>query len=308
MNKIAFISHPDCLKHDMEQDHPESPLRLNSIVNHIIKADLASFIHYMEAPLVELEQLELAHDTDYITSIFDNAPEDGFYEIDADTRMGKHTLSAALHAAGAVIKATDIVMSGQYQHAYCNIRPPGHHAEHDQSMGFCFFNNIAIAALYALEHYPLERVAIVDFDVHHGNGTEDIVRDNPNILYCSTFQSPFYPYKAGKSQQGKLLNSPLKVGAGSTEFRHIIWEQWLPELKAFKPELIFISAGFDAHQDEFIAGLNLVESDFAWVTQELCKLADKYSQGRIISALEGGYELSALGRSAVAHIKALMEN
>ncbi len=306
MNRIAFISHPDCLKHDMESDHPESPLRINSIVSHIIKADLAPFLHLINAPLAELEQIALAHDADYIASIFDNAPKTRFYDIDPDTRMGIHTLSAILRASGAVVKATDIVMSGEYRHAYCNVRPPGHHAEKNQAMGFCFFNNIAIGALYALEHYGLSRVAIVDFDVHHGNGTEDIVAHHDNILYCSTFQSPLYPNKAGKSQQGKLVNSPLEAQAGSTEFRKAIRDDWLPELEAFQPELIFISAGFDAHCDEFIAGLNLVESDFKWVTKKLCQLADKTAQGRIVSALEGGYELSALGRSAAAHIKALM--
>lgn len=307
MNKIAFISHPDCLKHDMQQDHPESPLRINSIVNHIIEADLAPFLHSMNAPLIARELLELAHSEAHINFIFDNAPANDFYHIDPDTCMGVASLNAILRSAGAVIKATDTVMSGDYSHAYCNVRPPGHHAEHNKAMGFCFFNNIAISALYALERYDLARVAIVDFDVHHGNGTEDIVANNPNILYCSTFQSPLYPNKAGKYQQGKLVNSPLEFNAGSKEFRKIIRDQWLPELEAFQPELIFISAGFDAHQDEFIAGLNLLESDFYWVTQHLCKLADKYAQGRIVSALEGGYELPALGRSAAAHIKALMK-
>ncbi len=306
MNKIAFISHPDCSKHDMESDHPESPLRINSIVNHIIEADLAPFLHYMHAPLAELEQIELAHTEEHIAFIFDNTPKTGFFTIDPDTRMGIYTLNAILHASGAVVKATDIVMSGEYRHAYCNVRPPGHHAEKNQPMGFCFFNNIAIGALYALEHYNLSRVAIVDFDVHHGNGTEDIVAHHDNILYCSTFQSPLYPDKAAKSQQGKLVNVPLKAQTGSTEFRQAIRDDWLPELEAFQPELIFISAGFDAHRDEFIAGLNLVEDDFEWVTKKLCQLADKTAQGRIVSALEGGYELSALGRSAVAHIKALM--
>ncbi|RTZ63343.1 MAG: histone deacetylase family protein, partial [Aquificaceae bacterium] len=212
-----------------------------------------------------------------------------------------------LRAAGAAVKATDIVISAEYRHAFCNVRPPGHHAEHCQGMGFCFFNNIAIAACYALQHHGLERVAIVDFDVHHGNGTEDIVADKPNILYCSTFQSPLYPNKSRKSQKGQLVNVALEPESGSKAFRDAVVEQWLPELEAFKPELIFISAGFDAHRDEFIAGLNLVEDDFAWVTEALCKLADKYAQGRIVSVLEGGYELSALGRSAVAHIKVLME-
>ena len=220
--------------------------------------------------------------------------------------MGKYTLSAALHAAGAVIKATDIVMSGSKRHVFCNIRPPGHHAEHDQGMGFCFFNNIAIGALYALQQDKLSRVAIVDFDVHHGNGSEDIVGHNPQILYCSIFQHPLYPENAGESRKGEIVNVPLKAGAKSTDFRKAITKYWLPELDDFAPEIIFISAGFDAHLEDDMANLELVESDYAWVTSELCKLADKHAQGRIVSALEGGYVMTALGRSAAAHIRALM--
>lgn len=303
---VAIISHPDCLKHEMHEGHPECPSRLRAVDDHLITSGVADFLEFVEAPKAERDILELAHDKAYVDSIFTNAPEQGLYHVDPDTWMGKYTLDAALRAAGSVIKATDIVMSGAKKHVFCNIRPPGHHAEHDQGMGFCFFNNIAIGALYAIKHYGLSRVAIVDFDVHHGNGTEDIVGDNPQILYCSTYQHPLYPENAGASRKGMVVNAPLKPGAKSMDFRNAVKEYWLPELEEFAPEIIFISAGFDAHIEDDMASVELVESDYAWVTTELCKLADKHAEGRIVSALEGGYVLSALGRSAVAHIRALM--
>jgi len=303
---VAIISHPDCLKHEMNEGHPECPSRLQAIDDHLIASGLADFLEYIEAPLAKRSHLELAHDKAYIDSIFTHAPSEGFYQVDPDTWMGKYTLDAALRAAGAVIKATDIVMSGAKRHVFCNIRPPGHHAEHDRGMGFCFFNNIAIGALYAIQHYGLSRVAIVDFDVHHGNGSEDIVGENPQILYCSIYQHPLYPERAGESRTGQVVNVPLKAGTKSIAFRKAITEYWLPELDDFSPELIFISAGFDAHIEDDMAGLELVESDYDWVTTELCKLADTGAEGLIVSALEGGYVMSALGRSAAAHIKALM--
>lgn len=303
---VAIIGHPDCLKHEMTDGHPECPSRLSTIDDHLISSGLADFLEYIDAPLAKKKHLQLAHDKAYIESIFKNAPKEGFYHVDPDTWMGKDTLNAALRSAGAVIKATDMVMSASKRHVFCNIRPPGHHAEHDQGMGFCFFNNIAIGALYAIKHYGISRAAIVDFDVHHGNGSEDIVGNNPQVLYCSTYQHPLYPEHAEQSRTGELVNVPLKAGAKSNDFRKAVTEYWLPELDNFAPEIIFISAGFDAHIEDDMASLELVDSDYAWVTTELCKLADKHAKGRIVSALEGGYVMSALGRSAVAHIKALM--
>lgn len=304
---VAIISHPDCLKHEMHEGHPECPSRLRTIDDHLITSGIGDFLQYVEAPLAERQHIELAHDSAYINSLFKHAPkDDSLYHVDPDTWMGKYTLDAALRAAGSVIKGTDMVMAQEKKHVFCNIRPPGHHAEHDQGMGFCFFNNIAIGALYAIAHHGLSRVAIVDFDVHHGNGSEDIVGDNPAVMYCSTYQHPLYPENAGESRQGMVVNAPLNPGAGSAEFRKAITDYWMPELEAFAPEMIFISAGFDAHIEDDMASLQLVESDYTWVTNELCKVADKYSEGRIVSALEGGYVMSALGRSAVAHVKALM--
>jgi acetoin utilization deacetylase AcuC-like enzyme len=220
--------------------------------------------------------------------------------------MNPHSLSAALHAAGAVVLGVDLVMSGQSTAVFCNVRPPGHHAEHDRAMGFCIFNNVAVGAAHACQVHQLERVAIVDFDVHHGNGTEDIFRDQPNVMFCSTFQHPFYPNTGTEIDSDHIVNVPLSAGADGDSFRVAVESHWLPKLEAFQPELILISAGFDAHIEDDIAGLCLVEKDFAWVTAEIKKVADKYANGRIVSTLEGGYALSALGRSVAAHISALL--
>lgn len=305
---VAIISHQDCLKHEMQEGHPECPERLSAIQDQLFASGIDGFLEHVDAPLAQYHQLELAHTAAYINSIFDNAPApgEGLYHVDPDTWMGRHTLPAALRAAGAVIEATDRVMTGKNERAFCNVRPPGHHAEHDKGMGFCFFNNIVIGALYALDRYKLSKVAVVDFDVHHGNGSEDIIGDNPNILYCSTYQDPLYPGNTGVSKEGLVANSPLKPGAGSREFRDAITNHWLPALREFKPEIIFISAGFDAHIEDDMAQLELFDGDYIWVTNELGKIADEFSQGRIVSALEGGYILSALGRCATSHIKSLM--
>ncbi|CAA6818847.1 MAG: Deacetylases, including yeast histone deacetylase and acetoin utilization protein [uncultured Thiotrichaceae bacterium] len=303
---VAIISHSDCLKHEMQEGHPECPERLSAIQDQLFASGIDGFLQHVDAPLAKHHQLELAHDSAYIDSIFDNAPTEGLYHVDPDTWMGKHTLAAALRAAGAVIEATDRVITGQNERAFCNVRPPGHHAEHDQGMGFCFFNNIVIGALHAIEHYGLSKVAVVDFDVHHGNGSEDIIGDNPHILYCSTYQDQLYPGDTGDSREGLVTNVPLKAGAGSREFRDAVTNHWLPALREFQPEIIFISAGFDAHIEDDMAQLELFDGDYVWVSRELGKVADEYAEGRIVSALEGGYILSALGRSAVAHIKSLM--
>ena len=258
------------------------------------------------APLAKRGQLEAAHDPDYIDRIFTSTPAEGLCWIDADTAMNRCSLDAALRAAGAVVLGVDLVMQEKAGQVFCAVRPPGHHAERRRSMGFCLFNNIAVGAYHALNHYGLKRVAIVDFDVHHGNGTEDIVSGDERILFCSTFQHPFYPFMGFGSQAANVVNTPLAAGSNGTDFRQVVSSQWLPRLKQFAPELILISAGFDAHQADDMAGLKLVDGDYGWVTRRICEQADRSAQGRIVSSLEGGYELHALARSVETHIKAFL--
>ena len=294
----------------MGPGHPERPQRLRAIDDQLITSGIGDFIRYYDAPLATPEQLALAHTQKHIDYIFEQSPVDDskMAHIDPDTYMNEFTLQAALRSAGAAIAATDKVLSDDTaQRVFCSVRPPGHHAEKNEAMGFCFFNNIAIAARHAIKKHGLERVAIVDFDVHHGNGTEDIVADDPQILFCSTYQHPLYPERAKPSKKGFLINAPLAQGAGGAEFREAVEDYWLPALHDFKPQMVFISAGFDAHLEDEMAGLRLIESDYKWVTERLCEIADEYGEGRIVSMLEGGYNVSALARSVVAHLKALMK-
>ena len=303
---IAYITHHDCQLHDMGPGHPEQPSRLSAINNRLITSGLEMVMQHYVAPVAKRGQLEAAHDPDYIDRIFASTPAEGLVWIDADTAMNRCSLDAALRAAGAVVLGVDLVMQGKATQVFCAVRPPGHHAERRRAMGFCLFNNIAVGAYHALNHYGLERVAIVDFDVHHGNGTEDIVAGDERILFCSTFQHPFYPYTGSDSKATNVVNTPLAAGSNGTDFRQVVTSQWVPRLEQFAPELILISAGFDAHQADAMAGLNLVDSDYAWVTRKICEQADKSAQGRIVSSLEGGYELHALARSVEAHIKAFL--
>ena len=303
--QTAYISHPLCLKHDMGAHHPECPARIHAIEDQLIASGLFGYLQHHDAPEVTREQLLRVHDGDYLEDIASKAPKAGILNLDGDTTMNPYTYPAALRAAGAVVMAVDIVMAQQVENAFCNIRPPGHHAERAQAMGFCIFNNVAVGAAHALAAHGLSRVAIADFDVHHGNGTEDIFRYDPRVMLCSTFQHPFYPYCGADSSNDHIINVPLKAGTSGVEFRTAVTEQWLPALERFQPEFIFISAGFDAHRDEDMGSMRLVEADYAWVTEELKRVAAKYAQSRIVSVLEGGYELHALGRSAMAHIKVL---
>ncbi|MEQ1667248.1 MAG: histone deacetylase family protein [Sulfuriferula sp.] len=305
--QTAYISHPACLKHDMGVDHPESPARLTAIEDQLIATNILPFLQYHEAPRVTVEQLARVHTQDYIRSIEAVAPQQGMVNLDADTLMSPYTLEAALRAAGAVVLATDLVMTGQVENAFCNVRPPGHHATRNQSMGFCIFNNVAVGVAHAMAQYGLERVAIVDFDVHHGNGTEDIFRDDDRVMLCSTFQHPFYPYSGVDSGNEHIINVPLAAGTNGQGFRDAVSASWLPRLELFKPQMIFISAGFDAHRDDDMANLGLVETDYIWITQQIKTLANKHAQQRIVSTLEGGYALRALGRSAAAHIRVLCD-
>ena len=303
--QTAYITHPDCLKHDMGSYHPECPQRLVAIQNQLQATGLLSQLQHYEAPLVTTEQLARVHTPDYIESIRQTAPAAGLVMLDADTAMNPFTWNAALRAAGAVVLATDLVLNEKVKNAFCAIRPPGHHAESNRAMGFCLFNNVAVGVAHAIQQYHLQQVAILDFDVHHGNGSEEIFRDNSHVMLCSTFQHPFYPYCGADSATERMINVPLPYGADGTVFRKAVTDIWLPALDKFKPEMIFVSAGFDAHRDDEMAQLQLIDEDYVWITQQIKAIANKYAHGRIVSVLEGGYELNALGRCVAAHISML---
>ncbi|ALG66724.1 histone deacetylase family protein [Beggiatoa leptomitoformis] len=310
---IAYIYHPDCLLHDMGEGHPECPARIEAIEDQLKASHLFDFLRHYEAPLATVAQLARVHDKNYISRVLSYSKLEAYVDaeaphayLDPDTLITPKTPQAALRSSGAAIMATDLVMTGKTKAAFCCVRPPGHHALRGESMGFCFFDNVAVGAAHAIAEYGLQRVAIVDFDVHHGNGTEDIVKDNPNILFCSTFQHPFYPYCGTEETASNIINAPLAAGSDGEKFRAAVSEHWLPALHKFMPQMIFISAGFDAHYDDDMSSLRLVERDYAWVTQELLHIADKYGEGRVVSTLEGGYELHSLGRSVTAHLRVLM--
>jgi len=285
--------------------HPESPARIHAIEDQLIASGLLNLLQRHDAPAATREQLMRVHDAAYIASIESSVPSTGLVQLDGDTAMNPFSYQAALRAAGAVVLGVDMVMDQSVENAFCNIRPPGHHAERSRAMGFCIFNNIAVGAAHAIAQHGLKRVAIADFDVHHGNGTEEIFHDDPRVMLCSTFQHPFYPYSGAGSGNGHIINVPLAAGTGGEEFRAAVTQHWLPALERFEPELLLVSAGFDAHRDDDMAALRLTEADYGWVTQEIKRIAGKFSHRRIVSALEGGYELHALGRSALAHIKVL---
>lgn len=299
---IGLISHPDCLLHEMGAGHPEQPARLTVIMEALQKLPN---ITYFEAPLAKRVDLLRAHDEEYVDGIMAVAPSSGLISLDPDTAMNPHTLRAALLAAGAGMKAVDLVLENKVKAAFCNVRPPGHHAERRRAMGFCFFNNVAIAALYALEHHGLKRVAIIDFDVHHGNGTEDIIKNDPRILFCSSFESPFYPFSGESTVSEHIINVPLRAGADGTRFRTQVLLHWLNAVEAFQPELILFSAGFDGFAGDRMADLKLLPEDYAWVTAEIRKIADKCCAGRMVSLLEGGYALAGLDECAKAHVENL---
>jgi acetoin utilization deacetylase AcuC-like enzyme len=301
----AFIGHADCMKHDMGAYHPECPARLAAIDDQLIASGIGGYLEHHTAPLATTAQLARVHPPEYIAAIRAAAPQRGIVHLDPDTAMSPGTLDAALRAAGAAVLATDLVVGGAAENAFCSVRPPGHHATRTRAMGFCIFNNVAVAALHALEHHGLERVAIIDFDVHHGNGTEDIFADDERALMVSTFQHPFYPYSGTDDPAPNMVNVPLAAGAGSQAFRDAVERHWLPALDGFAPQLVLFSAGFDAHVEDDMAMLRLVDQDYAWVTQQVKRVADRHAGGRIVSVLEGGYALSALGRSVVQHLRVL---
>ena len=306
MRQTGYVSHSSCLLHDMGQWHPESPARLQAIEDQLIAQRLADFLQRVDAPAATTDQLTRVHDPDYVHDIIGRAPQSGMVQLDPDTLMNAHSLEAALHAAGAVVAAVDMVMTGSAPNAFCAVRPPGHHAERHQAMGFCLFNNVAVGAAHALAEGRLERVAILDFDAHHGNGTENIFRGNEHVLYCSIYQHPFFPFPDPDLAPPNIVHSPLPAGSGGEAFREAVHKDWLPALQLFEPQLLLVSAGFDGHTLDPLAGLRLRENDYQWITETLMAFADKHCAGRVVSTLEGGYDLAALGRSAVAHIKVLM--
>jgi acetoin utilization deacetylase AcuC-like enzyme len=307
----AYITHADCLRHDMGAGHPENPERLSSVNEHMRNSGLLEQLRCLEAPLAEARDMKRVHTPAYVDLIFDNAPREGYAQLDPDTAMNPYSLAAARRAAGAGLLAVDELMAGHAQNAFCAVRPCGHHATPSRAMGFCIFNNIAVAAAYAVESKGLERVAIVDFDVHHGNGTEDMFSApawQSRAIMASFFQHPFYPGTGTDHPAPNMFNVPLSAGSDGTQARRALERHWLPALHDFKPQLMLISAGFDAHREDLLGGLALVEDDYAWMTRELMKVAGQHADGRIVSMLEGGYNLSALGRSAVAHVKTLTEH
>ncbi|HRP76217.1 MAG TPA: histone deacetylase family protein [Rhodocyclaceae bacterium] len=307
MTTTAFITHRDCWLHEMGSFHPECPDRLAAINDRLIAAGLDLYLSFYDAPLATEEQIVRAHAKEYLVELIDSAPEQGIRHLDPDTAMSPNTMKAALRSAGAGVLATDLVLKGEIENAFCAVRPPGHHAERAKAMGFCFLNNVAIAARHALEAHGLQRVAVIDFDVHHGNGTENIFRDDPRVLMVSIFQHPFYPYSGTETPSANMVNVPVPAGTRGDAFRQIVSDVWLPALREYRPEMLFVSAGFDAHYEDDMGSCGLVESDYVWVTDQLKGLAAECGHRRIVSILEGGYSLSAVGRSVVAHIKSLAD-
>lgn len=302
----AYITHDDCSLHEMGSYHPEAPERLAAIKDHLLIKGLLDYMQAYEAPLATEEQLARAHAPSYVRQIMALAPSSGYTHIDPDTSMNPHSVQAALRAAGAAVLATDLVLGGKAPTAFCNTRPPGHHAERATAGGFCFFNNVAVGIRHALEVYGLERVALIDFDVHHGNGSEDILYDDPRVLMCSTFEEDLYPFSGSQPRGPHMLNIGLAPRSDGEAFRAAVETYWIPALETFKPQMLFVSAGFDGHREDDMSTLRLVEADYEWVTQQVMQVAQRHAQGRVVSCLEGGYDLSSLARSAAAHVKVLM--
>lgn len=301
----AYISHPACLHHETGSDHPESPRRLYAIEDALISDGLMDLLKRSDAPRATREQLCRVHSPEYLDELERRAPKSGLVTLDADTVMGPETLEAAYRAAGAMVQGVDMVMRNEVDTVFCGIRPPGHHAGRDTAMGFCFFNNAAVGAAHALAD-GLDRVAIVDFDVHHGNGTESLFQSDDRVMLCSVFQHPFYPDTSLVMDSQHIVHVPLDAGAYSDEFQHAVREHLLPALSGFRPELILVSAGFDSHFEDFMGNLNLLDSDYYWITNKIMEVAAQHAGGHVVSTLEGGYELHALGRAVAQHIRALM--
>ena len=304
----ALFTHSDCVLHEMGEGHPESPQRLRSVLAALESSGLARRLVAREAPEATADQLARVHAPEYVETIFQSAPERGYAFLDPDTSMNASSLPAALRAAGAVVAATDLVMTGEVANAFCAVRPPGHHATPGRSMGFCIFNNVAVGAMHAIEAHGLERVCVLDFDVHHGNGTEDAFHEDPRVMLCSTFQHPYYPYSGADSGNDHIINVPLPAMTDGAGFRAAVERFWWPALDRHKPQMVFVSAGFDAHREDPLAYLKLGDEDYRWVTEGLLEVAGRHAQGRVVSTLEGGYNVQALGRCVVEHVGAMLES
>ncbi len=303
-----YITHPACLNHLTPSGHPERPDRLRAI-DRVLEDERFQTLARVTAPEASIDDIALCHPRDFIEEIAEAVPKEGMVRIDADTSMSPGSFAAALRAIGGALYAVDEVMTGKAPNAFCAMRPPGHHAETVRPMGFCLFNSAAIAARHAQKKHGAERVAIVDFDVHHGNGTQEIFWSDPTVMYCSTHEMPLYPGTGARSERGEhntVVNAPLRAGDGGEAFRAAFEQTILPRLREFSPDLVVISAGFDAHVRDPLANLNLVEPDYSWVTQKLMQIADSSSNGRVVSLLEGGYDLQGLAASVAAHVTALM--
>jgi len=303
--ETMYLTHPLCKLHEMGSWHPECPERLDAIADQLLVSGLAPFLLEQQAPAATREAILRVHSEGHLDGLRSRSPAEGYSAIDPDTLMNPYTYEAALHAAGAGVAAVDAVMQGQAANAFCSVRPPGHHARPDVAMGFCFLNNIAIAAQHAMHAYGVQRLAIIDFDVHHGNGTEEMFAGDERVLMCSFFQHPFFPHSGTDSPAANMVNVPVPAYTGGAAVRELVQDVWLPRLEAHAPELILISAGFDAHREDDMGQMALVEADYSWMTEQIMQVADRHARGRIVSMLEGGYNLSALARSVVAHLRAL---
>lgn len=304
----ALLTHVACLGHVMPPHHPESPDRLRAVLKALDDAEFTPLLR-MQAPLATTEQLALVHPLECVQATLAMIPQSGFHFIDGDTPVSPGSGEAALRAAGAVVSAVDLVMQKTVRNAFCAIRPPGHHAESKKAMGFCLFNNVAIGALYARKNWNLKRIAVIDFDVHHGNGTQEIFERDPDLFFASTHEAPLYPGTGAAHETGiagNIVNAPLRAGSDGAAFRKAMTDRILPALDRFRPELVLISAGFDAHRSDPLADLELEETDYTWATSAIMAVADKHCEGRVVSALEGGYDLTALAASVQAHLRALM--
>ena len=302
----AYISHPDCHGHDTGEEHPENARRLSAIEDKFISSGLSDFIRSLDAPAVTRTQLLRVHTAEHLATMEAIMPQQGYARLDPDTVISPGTMKAAKRAAGATVLAVDQLMSGEINNAFCGVRPPGHHAESNRALGFCVYNNIAVGAAHALEEHGLRKVAIIDFDVHQGNGTEDIFIGDDRVLYCSIFQHPFFPYTRLPENSDHIVSIPLEATAKSAEFRSAVNDHWLPALERFQPEMIFISAGFDAHRDDDMSYVSLTDADFKWVTEQMVHMARRYASGRIVSVLEGGCESQSLARCVETHMRVLM--
>ena len=301
----AYISHSSFLAHEVPDGHPECSRRLTVIEDQLHADGIYDLLEHFDAPRATREQVGRVHTSRHIDELERLSPSSGLVSIDADTFMGAHTLEAAWRAAGAAVLATTLVAEGKAENVFCSVRPPGHHAERNRAMGFCFFNNVAIAAAHALETHRFGRVAILDFDVHHGNGTQDIFVDDERILICSAFQHPFYPFSGNTASRPHIVNTPLPAGTGGDDYRAALSEHWIPAVDKFRPQMVFVSAGFDGHVEDSMAQFSLTDADYRWLTELIMSIARRHAGGRIVSCLEGGYALNALGRCTSAYVRML---